>query len=155
MRINWNGERMRRPNDVELPEFWDKLEHELREQIRINPPRRSRVRKPRVSRFFRAVAKPALHGGMAVVMAAVLFLAERPASSEIGLNGPDSGAFGITTAAARSNTHEWVAVLETVDPQPAYLPRRIARPKPRFVRLIPSTVQATEPLPDLNILARV
>lgn len=155
MRIDPNRERMRRPDDLELPEFWDKVEHELREQIRLNPPRRSRVRKPNISRLFRAVAKPALHGGMAVVMAVVLFMAERPAGNELGLNGPDTRAFGMTAAAARSNNHEWVAVVETVDPQPVYVPLRIARPKPRFVRLIPSTVQATEPRPELNLLARV
>lgn len=157
MRINWNGERMRRPDDLELPEFWEKLEHELREQHRLNPPRRSRLRKPGISRLFRAVAKPALHGGMALVMAAVLFLAERPASSDLGDNGPDISTSGTTTAAAayRSNNREWVAVVEVVDPHPIYVPPSIARPQPRFVRLIRATVEVTEPSPELNILARV
>jgi len=140
-------ERMRRPENLELPDYWDKLEAELRDRIHRNPPRRSRGRRLNVARMFRTVARPALHGGMAVVMAAVLVLSGRPSPGNFGVTGSEPGG--------SQQSDSWASVVEVVDPKPTYTPIRFVRPRPRFVYLIPATAQASEPQPEFNLLVRV
>jgi hypothetical protein len=141
------GKQMRRPVSLELPDYWDKLEAELRDRIRLNPPRRSHRRRTSVARMLRTMVRPALHGGMAVVMAAVLVLSGRPSPGNFGLapTGP-SGS---------QQNQVWVSVVEVLDPHPTYIPFRLVRPRPRFVNLIPATAQAFEPQPEFKILVRV
>jgi hypothetical protein len=90
-----------------------------------------------------------MHGGLAVVMATALFTAERPIATSNLVAEVDA------VSTYRSANAGWVTVVEMADPQPAYVPLRIIREKPRFIRLVPPTLQATEHLPDLNFLARV
>lgn len=137
------GRQMRRPQNLELPDYWDKLEAELRDRIRLYPPRRSQRRRTSVARMLRTMARPALHGGMAVVMAAVLVLSGRPSPGNFGFapTGPDGS----------QQSQVWVSVVEVLDPHPTYIPLRLVRPRPRFVNLIPATAQAVEPQPEFKI----
>jgi hypothetical protein len=146
MRID-PGKRMSRPGNLELPEYWDKLEAELRDRIRLDPPRRSQRRRTSVARMFRTVARPALHGGMAVVMAAVLVLSGRPSPGNFG--------FAPTRPDGSPQSQVWASVVEILDPHPTYIPFTLVRPPPRFVNLIPATAQAFEPQPEFNLPVRV
>lgn len=138
---------MRRPENLELPEFWDKLEVELRDRIRQKPSSKFHRQRIGVARILRSVARPVLHGSMAVIMAAVLILSGRPS--------PDSFGFSASGSTGSQQNYAWAAVVEILDPQPTYVPVRVVRPRPRFVSLIQSTAQVIEPTPDLNILVRV
>lgn len=140
------GKRMRRPENLELPEFWEKLEAELRDRIVRDPPRRFGRRRISAVRMLRSVARPALHGGMAVIMAAVLILSGRPSPATFGYSGIEIGP---------QHRDVWASVVEILDPQPVYVPVRVVRPRPRFVSLIQSTAQVIEPTPELNLLVRV
>jgi hypothetical protein len=82
-------------------------------------------------------------------MAAVLFTADRPIANRTLVAEADS------VSTYRSANAGWVTVVEVADPQPAYVPLRIVRAKPRFIRLVPPTLQLTEPLPELNLVAQV
>ena len=72
-----SNERFRRPREPDLTDYWDRLEQRLRAQILETPPRT--VRYPAVTRVIRTMARPALHGSMAMIMVAVVIMTGRSA----------------------------------------------------------------------------
>ena len=141
-----SDERFRRP-PVDLPDYFDRLESQLRAELLRNPPRRARH--PGLLKMLRSMARPALHGSMAVVMAAVVVMAGRSAPSDLGMTATT------LTAAEAGAERVWTTVVEIMDPQPKFTPLSVSRRPPRFVTLIPSRVQTPLPLPEVGIPATV
>lgn len=141
-----SNDRFRRPRDPDLHDYLDRLEQKLRTQMVEAPPRKLRF--PTVTRVIRTMARPALHGSMAMVMVAVVILTGRAAPAELEL--PTQ-----MTLAATAAGPIWVEVAEVVDP----LPRRsmvvVNRRPPRFVTLVSNEQQPWAPLPETNSPATV
>lgn len=136
-----SSDRFRRPREPHLPDYWDRLEQRLRSQIMETPPRKVRYRS--ITRVIRTMARPALHGTMAMVMVAVVVTGRgaTPASDH-------SSQFSV---ASTSVGPIWVEVMEIPDP----LPRKLLvsvdrRPLPRFVILVSAEPQPWVPLPVFN-----
>ena len=141
-----SSERFRRPPEPELEDYWDRLETKLRAQMVESPPRK--VRYPSVTRFMRTMARPALHGSMAMVMVAVVILTGRAAPTSLDLSNrmaANSSAEGLI----------WAEVREIADPQPRRSQVIVNRRPPRFVTLVSTKSQPWAPLPEINTHATV
>lgn len=141
-----SSDRFRRPRDPELKEYWDRLENRLRTQIVESPPRKLRF--PSVTRVIRTMARPALHGSMAMVMVAVVVLTGRAAPSH--LDPPTQLSLASTAASPI-----WVEVAEVADPLPKRSMVVVNRRPPRFVTLVSNQRQPSAPLPETNSPATV
>jgi hypothetical protein len=141
-----SSDRFRRPPDPELQDYWDRLEEKLRSQMVVAPPRKLRF--PAVTRVIRTMARPALHGSMAMVMVAVVILTGRAAPADLEL--PTQ-----LTLATEAAGPIWVEVAEVADP----LPRRsmvvVDRRPPRFVTLVSHERRPWTPMPETNSPATV
>jgi hypothetical protein len=136
-----SSDNFRRPRDPELTDYLDRLEKRLRAQMLETPPRKLRF--PSVTRVIRTMARPALHGSMAMVMVAVVVLTGRAAPTRIDLESQ-------LVAPATASGPLWVEVREIADP----LPRRpvviVNRRPQRFVILISDEPKPWAPLPETN-----
>ena len=141
-----SSDRFRRPRDPDLPDYWDRLEEKLRSQIVESPPRKMRF--PSVTRVIRTMARPALHGSMAMVMVAVVILTGRAAPADLELPTQLTLA---TTAAGPI----WVEVAEVADPLPKRSMVVVNRRPPRFVTLVSTEQRPSAPLPETNSPATV
>lgn len=141
-----SSERFRRPPEPELEDYWDRLETKLRAQMVESPPRK--VRYPSVTRLMRTMARPALHGSMAMVMVAVVILTGRAAPTSLDFSNQ---------LAATSNAEGpiWAEVREIADPQPRRSQVIVNRRPPRFVTLVSTESQPWAPLPEINTPATV
>src|SRR5687768_4476092 len=72
-----SSDRFRRPREPDLSDYRDRLEQRLRAQIVQTPPRTRRY--PAVTRVIKTMARPALHGSMAMIMVAVVISSGRSA----------------------------------------------------------------------------
>lgn len=141
-----SSDRFRRPREPELKDFWDRLEKRLRAQMLESPPRK--VRYPSVTRVIRTMARPALHGSMAMVMVAVVILTGRAAPTSLDLSAQLS-----TSSTAVGPI--WAEVKEIADPQPQRSLVVVNRRPPRFVTLVSTESQPWAPLPETNSPATV
>lgn len=141
-----SSDRFRRPKDPELKDYWDRLEKRLRTQMVESPPRK--VRFPSVTRVIRTMARPALHGSMAMVMVAVVILTGRAAPTDLDL--PTQMSLASTAAGPI-----WVDVAEVADPLPKRSVVVVNRRPPRFVTLVSNEQQPWSPLPETNSPATV
>jgi hypothetical protein len=141
-----SSDRFRRPRDPDLTDYWDRLEEKLRNQMVKSPPRRLRF--PSVTRVIRTMARPALHGSMAMVMVAVVVLTWRAAPSEVEIPAQ-------LTLAATAPSPIWVEVAEFIDPQPKRSMVVVDRRPPRFVTLVPNEHLPWAPIPEPNSPATV
>jgi len=140
-----SSERFRRPRDPDLKDYWDRLEKKLRAQMVESPPRK--VRFPSVTRVIRTMARPALHGSMAMVMVAVVILTGRAAPADLELSSQ-------LTVAATAAGPIWVEIEEILDPTPQRSQVVVNRRPPRFVTLV-SGPGPSAPLPEPNSPATV
>ena len=138
--------RFRRPREPNLEDFWDRLEKRLRAQMVENPPRK--VRYPSVTRVIRTMARPALHGSMAMVMVAVVIMTGRAAPTSLEL----PSQLSVATAAAEPI---WAEVKEIADPLPQRSLVVVNRQPPRFVTLVSDEPQPWAPVPETNTPATV
>ena len=136
-----SSDRFRRPREPDLRDFWDRLEKRLRTEMAENPPRKVRYRS--VTRVIRMMARPALHGSMAMVMVAVVILTGRAAPTNLEIS--DQVSLASTPAGPI-----WVEVKEMADPLPKRTVVVVNRRPPRFVTLIGSEAQPWAPLPAIN-----
>lgn len=134
-----SSDRFRRPRDPDLKDYWDRLEKRLRAQMEESPPRK--VRFPSVTRVIRTMARPALHGSMAMVMVAVVILTGRSAPTSLDLPNQLS-------IASVSSGPIWVDVAEIADPLPKRSMVVVNRRPPRFVTLVSNLPHPSAPLPD-------
>ena len=141
-----SSDRFRRPRDPDLKEYWDRLEKRLRTQMVESPPRKLRF--PSVTRVIRTMARPALHGSMAMVMVAVVVLTGRAAPTH--LDPPTELSLASTAA-----NPIWVEVAEIADPLPKRSMVVVNRRPPRFVTLVSNERQPSAPLPETNSHATV
>jgi hypothetical protein len=141
-----SSDRFRRPSDPDLEDFWDRLEKRLRTQMVESPPRKMRF--PSVTRVIRTMARPALHGSMAMVMVAVVVLTGRAAPTDVDL--PTQMSLASTAAGPL-----WVDVAEVVDPLPKRSMVVVNRRPPRFVTLVSNDHHPSAPLPETNSPATV
>ena len=141
-----SSDRFRRPRDPDLKEYWDRLEKKLRTQMVESPPRKLRF--PSVTRVIRTMARPALHGSMAMVMVAVVVLTGRAAPTDVDL--PTQMSLASTAAGPI-----WVEVAEVVDPLPKRSMVVVNRRPPRFVTLVSNQRQPSAPMPETNSPATV
>ncbi|MGH8927500.1 MAG: hypothetical protein ACRDWH_04060 [Acidimicrobiia bacterium] len=141
-----SSDRFHRPSGVDLDDYYERLEAELRSQILSNPPRPAR--RPGFSRLIRNMARPALHGSMVVAMLTVVVLTGRAAPTPANLSPVAS-----LTVDVRS---QWARVIQVADPEPKAYPITINRQLPRFVVLVPSDRPRPKvPLPEVNNPATV
>ena len=141
-----SSDRFRRPRDPDLKEYWDRLEEKLRSQMVESPPRKLRF--PSVTRVIRTMARPALHGSMAMVMVAVVVLTGRAAPTD--LQPPTQ-----VTLASTASGPVWVEVAEVADPLPKRSTVVVNRRPPRFVTLVSNEQQRSAPMPETNSPATV
>ena len=141
-----SNERFRRPRDPDLKDYWNRLEEQLRSQMVESPPRKLRF--PSVTRVIRTMARPALHGSMAMVMVAVVVLTGRAAPTDLEL--PTQATFATTAAGPI-----WVETAEVADPLPKRSMVVVNRRPPRFVTLVSNEQQTTAPMPETNSPATV
>jgi hypothetical protein len=141
-----SDDRFRRPRDPDLKDYWDRLEQRLRAQMVESPPRK--VRLPSVTRVIRTLARPALHGSMAMAMVAVVILTGRSAPTDLDL--PTQLSLAATAAGPI-----WVEVAEVADPLPKRSTVVVNRRPPRFVTLVSNDQQPLAPLPEMNSPATV
>jgi hypothetical protein len=142
-----SDDRFRRPKDLELKDFWDRLEHRLRAEVAETPPRKIRYRS--VTRVIRMMARPALHGSMAMVMVAVVILSGRSAPANLEI----SDQLAVASVAAGPI---WVSVTEMADPQPRRSLVVVSNRRPsRFVKLVSHEAQPMAPLPEINSPATI
>ncbi|MEX0698489.1 MAG: hypothetical protein WD354_02040 [Acidimicrobiia bacterium] len=135
-----SSDRFRRPREPDLKDYWDRLEKRLRAQMVETPPRK--LRYPSVTRVIRTMARPALHGSMAMVMVAVVILTGRAAPT--GLDVPSQ--LSVATAVGPI----WAEVKEIADPMPQRSLVVVNRRLPRFVTLVSIEPQPWAPLPETN-----
>jgi hypothetical protein len=136
-----SSDRFHRPRDPDLKDYWDRLEKNLRTQMMASPPRKMRF--PSVTRVIRTMARPALHGSMAMVMVAVVILTGRAAPTD--LDQPTQLTLASTAAGPI-----WVDVAEVADPLPKRSVVVVNRRPPRFVTLVSNSQQPSAPLPEIN-----
>ncbi len=141
-----SSDRFRRPQDPDLMEYWDRLEKRLRTQMVESPPHKLRF--PSVTRVIRTMARPALHGSMAMVMVAVVVLTGKAAPTQ--LDAPTQLSIASTAAGPI-----WVDVAEIADPTPKRSMVVVSRRPPRFVTLVSNAQQPSAPLPETNSPATV
>jgi hypothetical protein len=141
-----SSDRFHRPRDPDLKDYWDRLEKNLRTQMMASPPRKMRF--PSVTRVIRTMARPALHGSMAMVMVAVVILTGRAAPTD--LDQPTQLTLASTAAGPI-----WVEVAEVADPLPKRSVVVVNRRPPRFVTLVSNSQQPSAPLPEINSPATV
>jgi hypothetical protein len=141
-----SSDRFHRPRDPDLKDYWDRLEKNLRTQMMASPPRKMRF--PSVTRVIRTMARPALHGSMAMVMVAVVILTGRAAPTD--LDQPTQLTLASTAAGPI-----WVEVAEVADPIPKRSVVVVNRRPPRFVTLVSNSQQPSAPLPEINSPATV
>jgi hypothetical protein len=134
-----SSDRFRRPPDPDLMDYWDRLEEKLRTQMLESPPRKRRF--PSVTRVIRTMARPALHGSMAMVMVAVVILTGRAAPTDLDL--PTQLTLASTAAGPI-----WVEVAEVADPRPKRSVVVVNRRPPRFVTLVSNSQQPSAPQPE-------
>jgi hypothetical protein len=134
-----SSDRFRRPRDPDLKDYWDRLEKKLRTQMVESPPRKRRF--PSVTRVIRTMARPALHGSMAMVMVAVVILTGRAAPTDLDLPAQ-------LTLASTSAGPIWVEVAEVADPLPKRSVVVVNRRPPRFVTLVSNSQHPSAPLPE-------
>jgi hypothetical protein len=133
-----SSDRFRRPREPHLPDYWDRLEQRLRSQIVATPPRKVRYRS--ITRVIRTMARPALHGTMAMVMVAAVVLTGRGAT-------PASDHSVQFSVASTSVGPIWVEVMEIPDPLPRKSLVFVDRRPPRFVILVSAEPQPWVPHP--------
>ena len=133
-----SSDRFRRPRPPELTEFCDRLESRLRDQIAAAPRRHARYRS--VTRTMRMMARPALHGTMAMIMVAVVFVSQPRESQR-----PDPTGLAAETTAAGPI---WMDVREVADPVPRRPAIVLERRLPRFVTLVRDEPRLPDPLPE-------
>jgi hypothetical protein len=141
-----SNDRFRRPRDPDLRDYWDRLEKRLRAQMVESPPRK--VRFPSVTRVIRTMARPALHGSMAMVMVAVVIFTGKAVPTDLDLPSQLSVA---STAAGPI----WVEVAEIHDPTPQRSQVVVNRRPPRFVTLVTNEPRPSAPVPETNSPATV
>lgn len=134
--------RLNRPPVPETPDFWDRLEAELRRRM-ISSPRRSRSRTREIARILRPMARPALHGVMALVAVVTVGAMGIP-----GRNAPPA-----VVSQNLSGVTRWVPVVELEDPRAPVVFYALVERAPRFITFIES--QPGETLPEEQDLSTV
>ena len=136
-----SSDRFRRPREPDLRDFWDRLEKRLRAEMTENPPPKAWYRS--VTRVIRMMARPALHGSMAMMMVAVVILTGRAAPTNLEISDQVS-------VASTPVGPIWVYVREMADPMPKRTVVVVNRRPPRFVTLIGSQAEPWAPQPEIN-----
>lgn len=134
--------RLHRPPAPETPDFWDRLEAELRRRM-VSDPQRSRSRTRGIVRILRPMARPALHGSMAVI--AMLMV------GALGL--PGRNAVSVIESHDLARFSGWVPVVEVEDPRAPVVFYALIDRAPRFITFIES--QPGEFVPEVQDLSAV
>ena len=132
--------RLYRPPVPETPDFWDRLEADLRRRAAANA-KASRRRTLRVARLLRPIARPLVHGAMALVALAMV--------GALGLPKADQVSTG--TSEVRSPTHftGWVPVVEVEDPRAPVVFYAMIDRLPRFTSFVKTPTGKQVPVPDV------
>ncbi len=134
--------RWRRPPAPDIPEFWDRLEVELRhraEQISDRSQRRSRAL-GRYLRLFRALPRPAFHGVMITISITLVATLARPPS--VTKTEPATPEIRLSS---------WVPVAEVEDPSPTLVLYAITDKSARFVTFVATPTHDTTPVPTAPV----
>ncbi|MDP3983654.1 MAG: hypothetical protein Q8Q52_01435 [Acidimicrobiia bacterium] len=123
----------------ETPDFWDRLEAELRSKAH------HRTRRPRggtrtISRFARSVARPAFHGAMGILTVVIVATMARPAPQFESEPADDIRA-GLDALSV------WAPVVEVEDPRAPLLAYAIVAKTPRFVSFVGTPQNDSSPDP--------
>ena len=132
--------RLYRPPVPETPDFWDRLEADLRRRAAANA-KASRRRTLRVARLLRPIARPLVHGAMALVALAMV--------GALGLPKADQVSAG--TSEVRSPTHftGWVPVVEVEDPRAPVVFYAMIDRLPRFTSFVKTPTGKQVPVPEV------
>jgi hypothetical protein len=116
-----------RPRLPRIESFSDRLESELREEMRRNPPRRRHRAARWIDRLGRILVRPVFHGGSVAVVFLFLFLAlvTRP-HQPVLMND-------LATRTPPKQPSQWVEVIDVPDPTPKFVPFVARERAPRFV----------------------
>lgn len=125
----------RRPPVPETPEFWDRLESELRRQADRQARRGPRT-VARFVRLTRALARPALHGAM--ILIAVIIVGSMVRTPELPSSEPGSEEVRLSN---------WVPVVQVEDPTPSLVVHAITEKAARFVTFVVTPSQTFTPVP--------
>jgi len=132
--------RLRKPPLPETPDFWDRLEAELRRRVAANP-QESRRRIPWMARLLRPVARPLVHGAMALVALAMVGALGLPRSSPAS-----SGSEEVRSNPTRLTG--WVPVVEVEDPRAPVVLYALTVGAPRFTSFVESPTGEQMPVPE-------
>lgn len=140
--------RFRRPDPPYTPDFWDRLETDLRR--RANEERRKASGKSRFAtrylRSARSLARPAFHGAMVLVSVVLVAALARPGTVA---DLPTSTAEGHS-----DRVSAWVPVVEVEDPRAPLVMHSISHKTDRFVIFIDSiSDSAPEPVEPVEPVA--
>ncbi|HKX74842.1 MAG TPA: hypothetical protein VJR05_05570, partial [Acidimicrobiia bacterium] len=125
----------RRPPVPETPEYWDRLESELRRQADRRARRNPRTRTvARFIRLTRALARPALHGAM--ILIAVIIVGSMVRTPELPSSEPGSEEVRLSN---------WVPVVQVEDPTPSLVMHAITEQAARFVTFVVTPSQEFTP----------
>lgn len=141
-----SSDRFRRPREPDLSDYRDRLEQRLRAQMVETPPRARRY--PAVTRVIRTMARPALHGSMAMIMVAVVISSGRSAPIYPELS--DQAAVASTMIGPI-----WADVKEIADPVPKRSVVVVNRRPQRFVTLVSNEPRPWAPLQEIHSPATV
>lgn len=132
--------RLYRPSVPETPDFWDRLEADLRRRAAANA-KASRRRTLRVARLLRPIARPLVHGAMALVALAMV--------GALGL--PKANQVATGTSEVRSPTHftGWVPVVEVEDPRAPVVFYAMIDRLPRFTSFVKTPTGKQVPVPEV------
>lgn len=134
--------RFRRPQAPHTPDFWEKLEAELKRRANEVNPNRARHR-VYLTRLARLISRPALQGAMALAMVVLVAATALPRT-----NGAD--VFQASIESRRLTT--WVPVIEVADPVAPLVMHAISEKNARFVTFVKTGPSDVSPLPPEMVL---
>lgn len=126
----------RRPSPPQTPEFWERLESELRRKMSTNPARRPPRRHTlRFLKLARSLARPAFHGAMILISIVIV-------ASTVETPDPVHEA-----VAEEVRLSHWVPVAQVEDPAPSLVVHAINDETARFVTFIVTPAADDTPVP--------
>jgi hypothetical protein len=135
--------RLRRPPVPETPDFWDRLEAELRRRANAIP--KASLRRNIWLARLRPITRPIVHGAMAIVVVAMMGALGLPRSTST------SGLEDVRSNPTR--LHGWVPVVEVEDPRAPVVFYAAIDGAPRFTSFIESP--GRKPVPVFEDLSTV
>jgi hypothetical protein len=124
--------RFMRPRVPRIDSYFDRLETELRDEIKRNPPRGPRRVQRAFDRVGRMILRPVFHGAsIAILLVVVVALRPQPTALMDDVAQSDIGRAPV-----------WAEVIEVPDPSPKLVPFVLRERAARFVAFAVSPVDA-------------